>query len=56
MSEQSVAQHYSRAGLEQQILGALATLGADPQHPDADQLAPVDEFHVGGRTATVELR
>lgn len=55
MSEQVVAQHYSRGGLEQQILDVLTTLGADPEHLDPDQLAPVDEFHIGGRPATVEL-
>lgn len=55
MSERSVAQHYSQAGLESRILQALSMMGADPEHLDADQLAPVDEFHVGSRAATVEL-
>lgn len=30
-------------------------MGGDPEHLDSDQLAPVDEFHTGGRRATVEL-
>jgi ubiquinone/menaquinone biosynthesis C-methylase UbiE len=55
MSEQAVAQHYSYGGLEQRILDALTAMGADPERLDADQLAPVDEFHIGGRAATVEL-
>lgn len=55
MNEQAVAQHYSRRGLEQQILDVLTTIGADPEHLDPEQLAPVDEFHIGGRSATVEL-
>ncbi|MGH3794341.1 MAG: class I SAM-dependent methyltransferase [Pseudonocardiaceae bacterium] len=55
MNEQAVAQHYSHGALEQQILDALRTMGADPERLDADQLAPVDEFHIGGRPATVEL-
>ncbi|HEY2765810.1 MAG TPA: class I SAM-dependent methyltransferase [Pseudonocardiaceae bacterium] len=55
MSEQAVAQHYSHGALEQQILDALRMTGADPDHLDPDQLAPVDEFHTGGRPATVEL-
>lgn len=55
MNEQTVAQHYSRGALEQQILDVLTTMGADPEHLDPDQLAPVDEFHIGGRSATVEL-
>lgn len=55
MNEQAVVQHYSRGGLEQQILDVLTTTDADPEHLDPDQLAPVDEFHIGGRAATVEL-
>jgi SAM-dependent methyltransferase len=55
MSEQSVAQHYSHGALEEQILGALSKLGVDPEQLQPDQLAPVDEFHIGGRAATVEL-
>jgi SAM-dependent methyltransferase len=55
MSEQSVAQHYSHGALEKQILDALTKIGADPEHLQPDQLAPVDEFHIGGRAATVAL-
>lgn len=55
VSEQTVAEHYSHGELEREILHALTTLGADPEHLDLDQLAPVDEFHIGGRRATVEL-
>ncbi len=55
MSEQAVVQHYSQGELERRIVDALTTMGADPEHLDSDQLAPVDEFHIGGRRATVEL-
>lgn len=55
MSEQAVAQHYTHGDLERRILDALTTMGADVEHLDSDQLAPVDEFHTGGRQATVEL-
>ncbi|MBV8540303.1 MAG: class I SAM-dependent methyltransferase [Pseudonocardiales bacterium] len=55
MSEQVIAEHYSHGSLEREILNALTTLGADPEHLDPEQLAPVDEFHIGGRAATVEL-
>ena len=55
MNDQAVAQHYSRGGLEQQVLDVLTTIGADLEHLDSDQLASVDEFHIGGRSATVEL-
>lgn len=54
-SEQTIAQHYSHGELEREILDALTTAGADPEHLDPDQLAPVDEFHIGGRRATVAL-
>ena len=55
MNEQAIADHYSQAELERKILNALMTLGADLEHLDPDQLATVDEFHIGGRKATVEL-
>ena len=55
MSNQEVTEHYSQGDLERKILHALTTLGADPERLDPDQLAAVDEFHIGGRRATVEL-
>lgn len=56
MSEiEAVAQHYSHGALEIQILDALVRVGVDPEHLQPDQLAPVDEFHIGGRAATVAL-
>jgi SAM-dependent methyltransferase len=55
VSEQAIAEHYSQGDLEREILNALTTAGADPAYLDPDQLAPVDEFHIGGRQATVEV-
>jgi SAM-dependent methyltransferase len=55
VSERAIAEHYSRGGLEREILNAFTTLGVDLEHLDPDQLASVDEFHIGGRQATVEL-
>lgn len=55
MSGDAVAEHYSHGALEQRILDALSMMGADPERLEPDQLAPVDEFHIGGRVATVEL-
>lgn len=55
MSGDAVAEHYSQGALEQRILDALTMMGLDPEHLNPDQLAPVDEFHVGGRPATAEL-
>ncbi len=51
--EQAVAQHYAHGTLEEAILGALSAAGKDLDHLTPKDLAPVDEFHVGGRLATV---
>jgi ubiquinone/menaquinone biosynthesis C-methylase UbiE len=50
--ERSVAMHYSHGTLEAAILEALAAMGKDVAHLEPADLAPVDEFHVGGRAAT----
>lgn len=46
-----VAAHYAAGGLLARIEEGLAQLGATPPL-DPDLLAPVDEFHIGGRQAT----
>jgi ubiquinone/menaquinone biosynthesis C-methylase UbiE len=51
--EQAVARHYAHGSLEEAIMDALAAAGKDLQHLTIKDLAPVDEFHVGGRQATV---
>ena len=51
--EGAVAQHYGVADLTERILKALAAAGIDTERIDPEQLAPVDEFHIGGRAATV---
>ncbi|MGP1676704.1 MAG: SAM-dependent methyltransferase [Burkholderiales bacterium] len=51
--EQAVARHYAHGSLEEAILQALAAAGKDLNHLTPKDLAPVDEFHVGGRLATV---
>ena len=53
--EQQVAAHYTQGMLEQRILGALQTAGKTLEQLHADDLAPVDDFHVGGREATQAL-
>ena len=53
--EQSVAEHYTHGSLERAILGALAAAGKDPDHLAPADLAPVDEFHIGGRQATIDF-
>src|SRR5262249_46451451 len=54
-SPQAVAEHYTRRALGDVILAALKAAGEDLRHPTPDDSAPVDEFHSGGRNATVRL-
>jgi len=54
-SPQAVADHYKRPALGDVILTALKAAGKDIEHLTPDDLAPVDEFHSGGRNATVRL-
>jgi SAM-dependent methyltransferase len=53
--EERVARHYARRDLEKTILDALVSSGKDPDRLAPSDLAPVDEFHTGGREATVEF-
>lgn len=53
--EDAVRHHYGVADLKPRLLGALAGSGVDPGHLTIDDLAPVDEFHIGGRAATEHL-
>ena len=53
--EDRVAQHYARGSLEQVITQALAASGADLARLAPSDLAPVDEFHIGGRQATMDF-
>lgn len=52
---QAVADHYKRRALGDVILAALTAAGKDVEHLTPDDLAPVDEFHSGGRNATMRL-
>src|SRR4028118_983520 len=42
-------------GLEAAILRALAEAGKDPERLAPEDLAPLEEFHTGGRQATGDL-
>lgn len=53
--EQAVALHYAHGSLEQELLQAFAAAGKDVNHLSLKDLAPVDEFHIGGRPATIEF-
>ena len=52
---EAIQAHYTRSGLGDVILGALEKAGKDLARLTPQDLAPVDEFHVRGRAATLEL-
>jgi ubiquinone/menaquinone biosynthesis C-methylase UbiE len=56
MSEQSeVSRHYTHGDLTEAIRRGLALLGKSPSSVTIDDLAPVDEFHIGGRRASEDF-
>ncbi len=52
--ETAVTRHYETesGALLERILAGLAASGIDPARVRPEDLAPVDEFHIGGRAAT----
>ncbi len=53
--EGAVNAHYSQAGLGASILKALEDAGKDVNALTPEDLAPVEEFHIGGRKPTLDL-
>ncbi len=53
--EREVSDHYAHGALIAAIEAALAASGIERDAVTVADLAPVDEFHIGGRAATVEL-
>ena len=51
----SVEAQYSRGGLRSRIENALRYAGKDAERLEPDDLAPLDEFHLLGRAATLAL-
>jgi len=51
----TVARHYSRGRLLEQIHLALEAMGKSSADVTVDDLAPADEFHIGGRTASADF-
>lgn len=51
--EKKVARHYGDDELLTRILAGLEVAGADLNQLSPDDLAPVEEFHIGGRKATI---
>ncbi len=52
---EAIQTHYGRQGVGSVILAALEKAGKDLDHLTPEDLAPVDEFHIRGRAATLEL-
>jgi MPBQ/MSBQ methyltransferase len=50
--ERAVADHYRISGLTERVLEAAAASGLNPERLSPEDLAPIDEFHIGGRAAT----
>ncbi len=50
-----VVEHYTRGDLAEAVLAALEAAGKDPANLRPEDTAPVDEFHIRGREATLEL-
>ena len=50
-----VQAHYTRSGLGGLILAALEKAGKDLNRLTPEDLAPIDQFHIRGRAATLEL-
>ena len=55
MPDEEVSAHYARTGLLTAISDGVAKLGKTPATVKVEDLAPVDEFHIGGRQASEEF-
>lgn len=53
--DMDISAHYSHAGLKESFRAALAELRFTGRIPSPSDLAPIDEFHIGGLAATTEL-
>ncbi|HVA25935.1 MAG TPA: methyltransferase domain-containing protein [Chloroflexota bacterium] len=51
----AVERHYTRGNLAERILEGLHKSGKDNGRPRPEDLAAVDQFHIRGRAATLEL-
>lgn len=53
--EEGVTGHYAAYDVLANIRRGLEASGHDPDHIEPDVLKPVDEFHIGGASATISL-
>src|SRR6516162_5102691 len=54
-TQQDVSQHYTHGNLVAAIRGGVESLGKTINSMTVDDLAPVDEFHIGGRQASEDF-
>jgi SAM-dependent methyltransferase len=53
--DRSVSDHYGRGDLGQVIVAALRAAGKNPDALTVEDLAPLDQLHIRGKEATLEL-
>ena len=53
--QDNVAAHYTHGQLLERIRSGLEAIGKTPGTVTVDDLAPVDEFHIGGRQASEDF-
>jgi ubiquinone/menaquinone biosynthesis C-methylase UbiE len=54
-TQQDVSKHYTHGNLVAAIQGGIESLGKTIKSVTVDDLAPVDEFHIGGRQASEDF-
>ncbi|QWG17653.1 methyltransferase domain-containing protein [Bradyrhizobium sediminis] len=54
-TQQDVSDHYTHGGLAAAIRSGIESLGKTINSVTVDDLAPVDEFHIGGRQASEDF-
>ncbi len=55
VSDEEVSAHYASGGLLAAICDGVSRLGKTPATVTVEDLAPVDEFHIGGRQASEDF-
>src|SRR3974390_20925 len=53
--EEQVSAYYTRGELEERILSTLRSTGKNLEQLRTDDIAALDEFHIGGRESTEAL-
>ncbi len=53
--EQIVSSHYGQDNLSSRVLDALRAAGKDVERLRPEDLEPLDQFHIGGKGATLQL-